>query len=360
MKIRTVFFFTIIQFFSANLVAQSDSSTVKKVVSSSELSGQWFLAYNYSLTSDANSFQLKRGYFTVRTKINNSLSVRYTQDITLDKEGADAGNVEIRMRYLYLKLIPKRFSFLKNTYFEVGLVHRPWLDYEQGINTYRVQDKMFAEKYNLINSGDLGVSFIGELGKKMDNAYTRSVNPKSTGRYGSFAVGVYNGGGYHSIERNENKTVESRFTLRPLPDFAPGLQFTYTNAFGKGNTADNSRQFKMHLTFVSFEHKFFDFSAQYVVSEGDYGENILNSNGNPAQSSGWALFGEFKIPKTRFALFGRLEDFVRNDSENGYSKGLATGAAYRFEKNKIVLFYNNDSNALIKNSFAELALEIVF
>ena len=70
-----------------------------------DISGQWFLAYNYNNSSELSQFALKRGYFTVKTKMNDFLSARYTQDITLDKEGSDAGNVELRLKYLYHQLL---------------------------------------------------------------------------------------------------------------------------------------------------------------------------------------------------------------------------------------------------------------
>lgn len=45
-----------------------------------------------------------------------------------------------------------------------------------------------------------------------------------------------NGGGYHAVEVNENKSVEPRLSLRPFGDILPGLQTHYVGAYGKGNT----------------------------------------------------------------------------------------------------------------------------
>lgn len=67
-----------------------------------DISGQWFLAFNNA--SEINQFVLKRGYFTIKTEMSDVFSIRYTQDITLDKEGSDAGNVEMRLKYLFLKI----------------------------------------------------------------------------------------------------------------------------------------------------------------------------------------------------------------------------------------------------------------
>jgi len=347
-------------FFPVRLGAQTtDTTSLAKIVSASDISGQWFLVYHYQLDNKANAFQLKRGFFTIKTKLNSYLSTRYTQDITMDSEGDDAGNIEIRIRYLYLKLVPHKFEVLKNTFFEFGLVHRPWLDFEQSINNYRVQGKMFAEDFEIINSADLGLTYMGELGKKMNNAYTRTVNPKSIGRYGSFAIGVYNGGGYHAFEQNRNKTFETRLTVRPLPDFAPGLQFTYTNAFGSGNTTAPKVPFAMHLWYLSAEHTYFVGAVQYLRATGNFSGNKVDIQGLPLKSMGYALLGELKSPQTNMALFARFSNLSFSDNHSAMSE-LSSGITYRFAKNKIVAYYTVRDDNYIKNKYLELALEIAF
>ncbi len=51
-------------------------------------------------------------------------------------------------------------------------------------------------------------------------------------------MGVYNGSGYHAAENNyQNKPVEYRVSVRPLPDILPGFQATYFGLYGKGNSS---------------------------------------------------------------------------------------------------------------------------
>lgn len=87
------------------------------------------------------------------------ISVRYTQDITNDSDGGDIGNVEMRLKYLYLMLKLKKIEALQNTYFEFGMVHRPWLDFEQELNAYRVQGKMFVDRYDITSSAGFGITY---------------------------------------------------------------------------------------------------------------------------------------------------------------------------------------------------------
>jgi len=72
------------------------------------------------------------------------------------------------------------------------------------------------------------------------------------GRYGSFSLGIYNGGGYHAKEKNQNKVLEGRLTLRPLPAALPGLQLSYFGLVGKGNQAAEPH-WNAHLGMVSYE-----------------------------------------------------------------------------------------------------------
>ncbi len=88
-------------------------SHLQYMMANTSISGQYFIAYLYNDQSDNHQFTLKRGYFTVNTKLSEQFSVRYTQDITLDQEGSDAGNVEMRLKFLYLKAKLGDFLFLK-------------------------------------------------------------------------------------------------------------------------------------------------------------------------------------------------------------------------------------------------------
>ncbi|MFW6225201.1 MAG: hypothetical protein ACOC4B_02950 [Bacteroidota bacterium] len=220
-------------------IAANDSIPSKKFFQKTHVHGQWFLSYQYQKPETNNNITLKRGYLTFKQKLNNNLSVRFTQDITLDQEGEDAGNVEMRLKYCYLKVIPQNIDVLNNAYFEIGLVHRPWLDFEQDVNKYRVQGTMFLERIRMYNSADFGVTFVSLLGGEINKEFQEKTGTKQNGRFGSIALGIYNGGGYNAIEYNNNKTFEARLTLRPLFKIAPGIKISYNTAYGKGNRPEN-------------------------------------------------------------------------------------------------------------------------
>ncbi len=77
--------------------SQETEKKLSTAIQNTTISGNWYLTYTYNQPKDLSMFNLKRGYFTIQNTINDIFSVRYTQDITLDDEGSDAGNVEIRV-----------------------------------------------------------------------------------------------------------------------------------------------------------------------------------------------------------------------------------------------------------------------
>lgn len=353
----------IILFILANAIigySQDSSKVVSQFLESTKLSGQWFLAYNYNKQENLNLFQLKRGYFTLKTDLSKNISVRYTQDIIIDREGADSGNVEIRMKYLYLKLKLRDFLIFNNSYFEFGLVHRPWIDYEEHINTYRVQEKMPIERFHIINSADFGITFVTLLGGMVDEQYQHDVNHTYPGKYGSIAVGVYNGGGYHALEENNNKTIEARLSIRPFPLKLPGLQLSYNCAYGKTNTATSQSDFQYNMFYVSSESKYHVLTAQYFFGKGGFGTRYIDANQESIKNDGYSFFGEFKIPKTKFAFFSRYDNFTTKEVSPVREEAILGGIAYRFLKNKVIFDINHFNNNGDKQQVYEIALEVKF
>ena len=346
--------------FSFSSFAQIDSAVTKKFVKNTEISGQWFLAYYYNVSENTNEFLLKRGYFTVKTKLNPNISIRYTQDITIDKEGEDAGNVEIRMKYLYMKFKPSKINFLKETYAEIGLVHRPWVDFEQKINPYRVQGKMFSERIHALTSSDFGITIGGNIGGKLPDVVQEKVGEKYPGKYGSYSFGVYNGGGYHEIELNNNKVFEGRLTLRPSPNLLPGVQISYLSSFGKINSDTINSDFVVNLFYLSSTGKFHNFSAQYIFGKGNYTGKCINKYNNPLKHEGLSFFGEIFIPKTNFSLFSRYDYFGFHNEQYFQKEVYIGGLSYHFLKNKIVLFYETEFYSGYRNNIIEIALDVVF
>lgn len=328
------------------------------------LKGQWFLSYEAGKLNDSdfNQFLLKRGYITIEKAFNSSISGRITPDITVDREGDGEGDIELRLKYCYLKYKFPEIAFLTGCFIEFGLVHRPWLDFEEHINEYRVQGTMFLERNTILNSADYGATLVSHFGGEMDGDYKQNVSDAYPGKYGSIAIGIYNGGGYHAIEKNLDKTVEWRLTIRPLVQYFPGLQFTYVGANGKGNI-ERPPDWNFHSAYVSWEHQKFVFTGMYFSGNGNSYGSAIDAVGNSLTQNGYSLFGELKFLSQKLSIMGRYDYFNSEIRlKNIFNERYIVGAAYHFLNGcKILLDYDmletNQSNKKDESIF-EVAVEV--
>ena len=305
--------------------------------------GTFYLSYQAGATGDTdyNSFLLKRGYFGAEVGITPYLTARFVSDITSDSNG----DVKLRAKYIYGKFHYKGNNVISNPYMEFGLAHMPWLDFEEALNGFRMQDTMFLERSGIFNSADVGVMFGSDFGKSLSSDYKSKVNSHYAGRYGSWQVGIYNGGGYHAKELNTNKVLEGRVTIRPVPSGLPGLQFSVLGIVGKGNTAE-APDWKSCNGMVSYESQYFTFTGQGYFGVG-------NQKGDPANDQkGFSVFAAAHIPTPKIGgkitLFGRTDEFNKNtEAYTDITRIFIAGAGWHFYKsNTWLVDYQRTSHSV--------------
>jgi hypothetical protein len=355
--------------------ADKDTADVIKAFKGFKLGLLWFLSYQNGQENndqDFSRFAIKRGYLTVQKEFMSWFSARMTTEVTQVKDEAkDAkgnvfdnfdGSIAVRMKFLYGQFNIPDLAFLTKPFVEVGIVHMPWLDYEEHINLYRLQDTMFVERNGLFNAADLGVTFASLFGGMMDEDYQKKVSPYYPGRYGSTAFGIYNGGGYASSEKNKNKVFEGRISIRPLPDIVPGLQLTYFGLTGKGNTAAEP-DWDINLGFVSYEHEYFTLTGQYYKGKGSQSGSDANNK------EGYSFFTEIK-PMKKFSIIGRYDYFDPNlDVKQDQNKRYIVGVAYHLDKpfnkfnNMVLLDYdvvNYNQSGKRNDGRIQLTLQVAY
>ncbi len=312
----------------------------------STIGAQWFLSFRAGETDGetVSRFTVDRGYIVIRHRLTERLSGRITPDVSVDREGDGEGDLKVRLKYAYVDYAFGDLGIFTDPHIEFGLVHRPWLDYEEHLNYYRGQGTMFLERNDIFNSADYGVTLFSLLGGEMDEGYRERVNSRYPGRYGSLAVGLYNGGGYHGIERNTNKTLEGRLTLRPLPDVIPGLQLSYQGVYGRGNQ-DDTPDWTVNLLFVSWESEHLVLTAQRYWGKGDFKGTAVDSDGVALPQDGFSWFGEVRLSQPHVSLLTRYDSFDEDsDNAGGNIKRIIAGVAYHIEgHSKLLLDYDVDS-----------------
>jgi hypothetical protein len=290
-------------------------------------------------TTDYNSFQLKRGYFGADVDVTSYLTARFVTDITSDS----TGDFKARVKYLYGKFHWKGNNAITSPYMEFGLAHMPWLDFEEALNGFRMQDTMFLERNGIFNSADVGVLFGSDFGGSMSSDYKSKVNSHYAGKYGSWQVGVYNGGGYHAAEKNTNKVFEGRVSIRPAPSQVPGLQFSAFGIVGKGNQATDPPDWRVFDGMVSYESQYFTLTGQGMVGKGNQGGSAINSDGTGAEQRGFSVFAAVHIPlpnnRGKISILGRADEMNSNTAVyNDIKRLYIGGVAWHFYKSYIWLF----------------------
>jgi hypothetical protein len=324
-------------------------------------SGLAYISYQNGQTAgvDYSKTVLKRGYFGADAKITSYLSARAMLDVTQDS----TGDWKARFKYLYGKFDLGTAAVFNKNYIEFGLAHMPWLDFEEHVNYYRLQDTMFMERNNLFNSADMGVMWGANLGADMPDDYLKNVNKAYAGRWGSIQVGVYDGAGYHAAETNTNKVIEGRLTIRPLPDLVPGLQVTYFGINGKGNKATEP-DWSSNTGMISYESRWLVVTGQYVDSTGNQGGSAVDASGKSVPQKGWSGFVEGKLSPT-WSVIGRYDQFDPNsDVDNNSNKRSILGVAYKFNANNMLLLdydqVNYDQAGKPTDKRTQLTLQVSF
>jgi hypothetical protein len=257
-----------------------------------------------------NAFRITRGYINIKKQLTPWLGFRITPDVHQDS----TGDFKLRLKYLYAELRPPDFHFLTSMKSEIGMGHMPWLDFEEHINPYRMQGTMFIERAGTFNSADLGISVRGYFGRQLDEEYLTTVSKYYAGRYGSWHVGVYNGGGYHASENNNNKVPEWRLTVRPIPDIIPGLQVHYFGLYGEGNMdyASGPPDYRVNLGMLSYQNEWIIFTGQYAWTWGNSRGTLVVPDTNAAlRGEGFSFFFNTKLPvlKRNLNFFARYDHF---------------------------------------------------
>ncbi len=326
-------------------VARAETIELPPGLRGIKIGALWYLDYRAGKKKGEsnNHFSITRGYINIKKKITPWLRVRVTPDITRTGNG----DVNVRIKYLYARLYFPNLGFLTNNFIEFGQIHFPWLDFKEAVNGYRCQGTMLQERNHIFNSADQGIAWFGYFGGEMPKEYKEKVDKHYAGRYGSFSIGAFNGSGYHAGEKNNNKALEGRITIRPLPDILPGLQFSYFGIYGKGNLSDDPSKsdyygkygfsslpdWYVNTFYVSYEAPFYTLTFTYARDKG------CQSGKDENNKRGFSWFARVKMPfEPKIEVIGRYDIWDKNLDQTGdIERRVITGVSYRLYKNNLIL-----------------------
>lgn len=325
----------------ASSVMASDATPVFSHTDKLKFSGLTYIGLTKNSYKDElvnpneTNFELRRAYFQLKAYLLDDPKSYYRVTFDMHQNAEDDMVVRAKYAYLYLN------NVLENTGVELGLVHRPWHDYEEhNAWFYRDISKVMIEAKNggdLSNSADFGFNF------------------KTKTQYFDSEIGIFNGEGYHS-DFNDDETsdkagngmsLEWRATAHILGVNGKDKQTKKTyfdasffgqynqehkaSASGLANDYDDLVFYGLHTVYNQPE---FLVSAQYVVSD----DTADNSTYVSAQAgSGYSINGEYRFGNTyEYRVLARYdawtdEELVSSDERERTS--LIAGFAWQQNHN---------------------------
>lgn len=283
------------------------------------VSGVGYAQFLYQLKDSAgagsqNQFSVQRAYINAIGKFSGGVQTRVTVDIA--PTGAPATNQIVRLKYAYAAWTPNKSVLTA----KLGLIHTPWLDWEEALWDYRMQGAMAVDRNGYMTSADFG---FGIDGKGKDDV----VNAQ---------LAVVNGEGYSGGTGDKRKDLQGRISFRILRtndnSRVGGLRLSGYGGVGKLTGGGDRNRF---IGMLSYRSKEVTLAAEFVSTKDSVSPAV---GGNNATGQIIGAFGVFRIPKSSVAIIGRVDILDPNTSTptNKQTRFIA-GISYQVSPNLRVL-----------------------
>ncbi len=195
-----------------------------------------------------DAFNVTRAYINVTGQLNRLVAFRITPDITRETGTGSSlsGSLTVRLKYGYAQFNLDDWMW-RGSHIRFGMIPTPYIEFEDSVYRYRFQGPTLTDREGYLPSSDLGAAF-------------RTQFP---GGYGEVVAGVYSGEGYTRAELNDQKALQVRGTLRPLPGPGPlrGLRVTAFYDYDHYVQDADRRRF---VSLTSFEHRYVNAGWVYL------------------------------------------------------------------------------------------------
>ncbi len=245
-----------------------------------------------------SSFNVSRSYINITGNVSHIVAFRITPDITRETGTGSSlnGSLTFRLKYAFMQINLDDW-LPKGSWVRLGIQQTPLVDYEEGIYRYRFQGTTFTERETnpsgsgFLTSSDAGVSFHAAF----------------PGNYGDVHVGFYNGEGYSKPEVNDQKALQVRFTVRPVP-MSPILKGWRLTAFYDADNYVVNAERKRAVLNTTFEHQYLNVGLDYLSAYDQTSATTVPAV-RDIHGKGWSVWATPKFGKGFEALL-RYEGFT--------------------------------------------------
>ena len=294
------------------VTAQQTAPPPPQVTVSGVVYGQYLYQLKDSLgAGDQNQFSIQRAYINVLGKFSGGLQTRVTGDL----QPNGGGNQMLRLKYAFAAWTPAGSDLT----YKLGLLHTPWLDWEEALWDYRMQGTMALDRNGYATAADFGA---GIDGKWQDD----QVNGQLT---------VVNGEGYNNGTGDNRKDVMARVSVRLLKtddnSRVGGLRLTGYAGVGKPTSGGTRNRF---LGMLSYRSKQFTLAGEYAATKDTVTATPVPETTGRVISA----FGVYHVPSSGVALIARVDVVDPNTSVSGDRQTRVIGGiSYQVTPNLRVL-----------------------
>jgi len=294
------------------VTAQQTAPPPPQVTVSGVVYGQYLYQLKDSLgAGDQNQFSIQRAYINVVGKFSGGLQTRVTGDL----QPSGSGNQMLRLKYAFAAWTPAGSDLT----YKLGLLHTPWLDWEEALWDYRMQGTMALDRNGYATASDFGA---GIDGKWQDD----QVNAQLT---------VVNGEGYSGGTGDNRKDVMARVSVRLLKtddnSRVGGLRITGYAGVGKPTSGGTRNRF---LGMLSYRSKQFTVAGEYAATKDTVTATPVPETTGRVISA----FGVYHVQSSGVALMARADVVDPNTSVSGDRQTRVIGGiSYQVTPNLRVL-----------------------
>jgi len=294
------------------VTAQQTAPPPPQVTVSGVVYGQYLYQLKDSLgAGDQNQFSIQRAYINVLGKFSGGLQTRVTGDL----QPSGSGNQMLRLKYAFAAWTPTGSDLT----YKLGLLHTPWLDWEEALWDYRMQGTMALDRNGYATAADFGA---GIDGKWQDD----QVNGQLT---------VVNGEGYSGGTGDNRKDVMARVSVRLVKtddnSRVGGLRLTGYAGVGKPTSGGTRNRF---LGMLSYRSKQFTLAAEYAATKDTVTVTPVPETTGRVISA----FGVYHVQSSGVALIARVDVVDPNTSVSGDRQTRVIGGiSYQVTPNLRVL-----------------------
>src|SRR5438309_9781028 len=262
-----------------------------------------------------NNFSVQRAYVNVIGRFAGGVQTRVTADILPAPSAVSPTQTVVRLKYAYAAWTPTGSALT----YKLGLLHTPWLDWEEALWDYRMQGTMVLDRNGYATAADFGAGIDGTW--KDDQ-----VNGQLT---------VVNGEGYSGGTGDNRKDVMARVSVRLLKtddnSRVGGLRLTGHAGVGKPTSGGTRNRF---LGMLSYRSKQFTLAGEYAATK-----DTVTATPVP-ETTGRVVrrFGVSHVQSSGVALMARVDVVDPNTSVSGDRQTRVIGGiSYQVTPNLRVL-----------------------